>query len=128
MKQMSDLKPCPFCGEEAFYLESYGGWYAQCVESGRDCPDFTGGTTVYCTKEEAAEAWNTRHLPPEVEAVLELIDKLEAANEALQERVTSMEAVVSVMEQIKLMTAPSCVPTPIETIHELAVKALKGVK
>ena len=58
---MTDLKPCPFCGEE--YLIDYGimggtmeGFdYVQCVNCGAEIHSVHNGNHI-----EAVEAWNMR--------------------------------------------------------------------
>ena len=51
---MTDLKPCPFCGEKIIGLHGVG--YAIFVQ----CP-FCGATfPMFDTVEEAIEAWNRR--------------------------------------------------------------------
>jgi hypothetical protein len=63
---MSELKKCPFCGNEADISDGgYSGekWLVRCI-SGRadndlpECPAAEGAT--YKTKEEAIKAWNKR--------------------------------------------------------------------
>jgi Lar family restriction alleviation protein len=59
---MSELKPCPFCGEPAFHdidpdiPEGYGQHYIAC----EFC---TGNVDGHNSYEDAAEAWNTRAQP-----------------------------------------------------------------
>lgn len=54
------LKPCPFCGGEAYLLnESNCMVYVKC----KVCKVETGGVHVeagYCANDKAAEAWNKR--------------------------------------------------------------------
>jgi len=62
--KMSQLKPCPFCGGEAWirsfrtYIESIHGigikFYVNCTDCGIDGP----GT--HFTESDAANAWNRR--------------------------------------------------------------------
>lgn len=62
---MSELKPCPFCGGEAFVEdegvgtepERYWVWH----ERRNGC--FVEGTGCYEIESEAIEAWNTRYQP-----------------------------------------------------------------
>ena len=71
---MIELKPCPFCGEEAHIVSDYSSEYAKTRWSlWHECEGHEGGsagygsvlrpwfeTPWYDTEEEAAEAWNTR--------------------------------------------------------------------
>lgn len=51
---MTDLKPCPFCGEkEAIRLTSWGLWRCWCVKCLAK-----GADELY--KKDAIEAWNRR--------------------------------------------------------------------
>lgn len=52
---MSELKPCPFCGDLDPYVsgDDWNGWYVVCSGCGAD------GSTE-STKAEAIDAWNTR--------------------------------------------------------------------
>ncbi|MFC1567336.1 Lar family restriction alleviation protein [Thermodesulfobacteriota bacterium] len=62
---MSELKPCPFCGEEVkthwrmYYYYDYPTkeYYAMCLY--HKCP-VKPKTMYYLTEEEAIKAWNTR--------------------------------------------------------------------
>lgn len=70
----NDLKPCPFCGGEAYIRNSAGGWYVRCANKKRDyLPLMYEGSPYYpaCflahtksygyeTKEQAITAWNQR--------------------------------------------------------------------
>ena len=69
--QMSDLKPCPFCGGDAKLRHDYssesGGWYViDCLHHGcmrSERSEWEGqqvSTGWRKTKSEATEAWNTR--------------------------------------------------------------------
>jgi hypothetical protein len=48
---MNELKPCPFCGSEA-YITQDQGWQVNC----KVCCE----TSWYNTPQEAIEAWNRR--------------------------------------------------------------------
>ena len=53
---MSELKPCPFCGSEAFIVHfTQNACYVKC-----DNHDCMASQKVYGTEAEAIEAWNTR--------------------------------------------------------------------
>lgn len=54
-----ELKPCPFCGSEA-YIDGYlsGGFFVMCADDTNDC--FQPITNKYDSVEEAEEAWNKR--------------------------------------------------------------------
>lgn len=53
----SELKPCPFCGEEATIRESSCGINEYCI-----CCDECACFTPFCEEDDeaAAELWNTR--------------------------------------------------------------------
>ena len=58
---MAELKPCPFCGGEAFaanfeYATAEGYWKMWAVE----CPKCGCQSGEFDTKGEAIEAWNRR--------------------------------------------------------------------
>ena len=53
---MSDLKPCPFCGGEAFTYSMETWW----VSHACDCLGKYIGTKEHQTESEAIAAWNSR--------------------------------------------------------------------
>lgn len=56
---MENLKPCPWCGSMPEIIDDGDGYYYYaCLNL--SCP-FGPSGKVYATKEEATEAWNTRH-------------------------------------------------------------------
>lgn len=65
---MIDLKPCPFCGEEAKTHQVFNPWSEEpswvvgCDGSyGSGCPGYIWKLTpVYLTEEQAVKAWNRR--------------------------------------------------------------------
>ena len=60
-EEMSDLKPCPFCGCEArLFLLWESGWEGKSVVQcmGSDCGAMTGG--LHFRAERAIEIWNRR--------------------------------------------------------------------
>ena len=68
---MSELKPCPFCGEKAEIKESwvYKGLYAVGCTNEGGCPakneeqDEQGGFSIeFKSRQEAIDNWNTRPL------------------------------------------------------------------
>ena len=70
------LKPCPFCGGTKLY-------YFKGKSYGLECAHCGAGLSGYKTKEEAAEAWNTRKeqtqrltLKEHICAVMEILDKM----------------------------------------------------
>lgn len=55
---MSELKPCPFCGEEEIERDTemcYGG-----MHYGVFCSNCGASTDLYTSVERAEEAWNRR--------------------------------------------------------------------
>ena len=55
---MSELKPCPFCGEmPIIHGEESGDYYIECINVGCAC---LPTSCFYETKEQAIEAWNRR--------------------------------------------------------------------
>lgn len=57
---MSELKPCPFCGStrvSGVTLSNKSLMFREFV----DCEDCGASTTTHATKQEAVDAWNTRH-------------------------------------------------------------------
>ena len=75
----NELKSCPFCGGEA-------------RDAGSSLP---GQVNIWCKNQptkcsnrsiyKSTKAWNTRHLPPEVEEVLEAAREFEKKNRDLQQ-------------------------------------------
>jgi Lar family restriction alleviation protein len=60
-EKKSELKPCPFCGEEAAIIRNDIGLFVGCFNT--DCPIGPATSTYvdgYDTEAEAIEAWNTR--------------------------------------------------------------------
>lgn len=72
---MAELKPCPFCGEEAViqWIEPHTHTVTTFI------PDYEGGAFIECTgctaaisgktKQETITAWNTRAAEPEPKAL-----------------------------------------------------------
>jgi hypothetical protein len=67
---MSELKPCPFCGGKAEYIEDDGNHhYAECEDCGTSRGGFAYTPTEFRTlgiegiRERTSEAWNTRAAP-----------------------------------------------------------------
>lgn len=54
---MTELKPCPFCGNEDIRVERIYNYYEVI------CSDCLSRTEEYPTKEEAIEVWNNRPSP-----------------------------------------------------------------
>jgi Lar family restriction alleviation protein len=68
---MEELKPCPFCGDEA-ELKYCGSNYYEV-----DCRGCGGSTGIQNSKEEAVALWNTRtcnHTDEEYDRLQELCD------------------------------------------------------
>lgn len=64
---MSELKPCPFCGGEAFVridvaLNPTQARYNVGCDKNSYCHGWYGHSRYYNTEAEAAAAWNTRHV------------------------------------------------------------------
>lgn len=62
---MDKLKPCPFCGGKAKFIDlgiegEFHDWDVECAECGivMMCPGREGGDVT--TKKEAVAAWNRR--------------------------------------------------------------------
>lgn len=53
------LKPCPFCGGEAILAEN-----ANSEELLVECCNCYAHTGLYCSEQEAIDAWNRRVSPP----------------------------------------------------------------
>lgn len=60
---MSDLKPCPFCRNEAHIVDDFITFYGQCHNCGA-----TGAVSSY--RSGAIEAWNRRAQPAQAGQVL----------------------------------------------------------
>ena len=58
---MTDLKPCPFCGGESeIETEECSGYDVVCKTN--DCFMDKGGGGIFDTEQEAIKAWNTRYV------------------------------------------------------------------
>ena len=87
---MSELKACPFCGQEAeindwWRSESGTVYYVRCTGEvkGTGCRISTG---AYRTPEEAKQAWNTRPLES---ALLSRAEKAEEKVKELEDNIIS---------------------------------------
>lgn len=61
--QVTELKPCPFCGSKAVYYNSDsqgGGVEINCTNE--VCPMVVKSLYIYKSKKAAARAWNTRSI------------------------------------------------------------------
>ena len=57
---MEELKPCPFCGSEAFFW-NLGYEHGEKISCENDCVTMPPRHDVWFTnREEAIKAWNTR--------------------------------------------------------------------
>jgi Lar family restriction alleviation protein len=57
---MNLLKPCPFCGENA-YIEADEGFHKlENYEYGVYCTSCSAGTGIYHSESDAIAAWNLR--------------------------------------------------------------------
>lgn len=116
-----ELKPCPFCGEEAkivdcsYYHEKKKSWCAMCGN-----PSCFAYTEAHKTKSLAKERWNKR---PIEEALQKRIEELEDENGRLREALKEIAEFAN-DEYGKRIPAPSCVK--FMTIKRYAEKALKG--
>lgn len=53
----SELKPCPFCGEQPYVLKTFPGFVVKCW----NCKNaMTVGTTPRTTRQHAINVWNQR--------------------------------------------------------------------
>ena len=57
-----ELKPCPFCGGEAYFVASgwKPGWFDIDHDAGVGCPLGEGLDIIWDNKPEARDVWNTR--------------------------------------------------------------------
>lgn len=60
-----ELKPCPFCGEMAFWDSEFSGIYCKCGAE----------FTFFKTDKEAAERWNTRPIEDSLRAEKSVCEK-----------------------------------------------------
>ena len=74
MSEKVELSPCPFCGGEAVIDKSNGQFYVE-HNKNTHCPIFD--TFCFDVEAHAIGQWNTRHLPPSVEEVLEAARRCE---------------------------------------------------
>ena len=78
MTKSDELKPCPFCGDEATTDKYEGEWYlSHKPKKGKCCPADDG----HKTKAKATAAWNTRHSPVTPEEAREALNYLEGSKE-----------------------------------------------
>ena len=115
-----ELKPCPFCGEEAkivdcSYYHEKKSWCAMCGN-----PSCFAYTEAHKTKSLAKERWNKR---PIEEALQKRIKELEDENGRLRKALKEIAEFAN-NEYGKRIPAPSCVE--FMTIKRYAEKALKG--
>jgi hypothetical protein len=74
---MSELKPCPFCGEKARTIPLIGNNTSFGVEcSNEDCPANHINQTWY-TLSDAVSAWNRRYQEPNEPLTLEQLRKMD---------------------------------------------------
>ncbi len=115
---MSELKPCPFCGDEAVIEqldEDYNDeWCIYCLNSDGECK-MQPCTQIYETQEDAIEAWNTRALTPAQEHAEELalllFDLLFACLcGSLQEKQTLLDRAEALLSDIKLQELQEKIP------------------
>lgn len=65
MNEVKLIKPCPFCGSKQIGVMARNDHPNLPLMYGVTCYDCQAGSCQFFrTKEEAIEAWNTRHEPP----------------------------------------------------------------
>lgn len=76
---MNELKPCPFCGNEAKEHAAFSsgiiskvGVYVECSSCGASTSTFWKGEQ----QQQAVNAWNTRACECDIEGVLDTIDDM----------------------------------------------------
>lgn len=75
MTDAPKLKPCPFCGGDASLFEDYGhstAWEVGCFNG--DC--LIKPNVWEKTKAATIAAWNARHTPPEVQALVDALRQI----------------------------------------------------
>lgn len=55
---MTELKPCPFCGEKASLKINFSNYYIECVSIG--CLMLVQTKNIHKSRTVAIKAWNTR--------------------------------------------------------------------
>lgn len=84
---MTELKPCPFCGNEAeihsWYIKGVANrlhYRARCKSCGCECRNNLG----YRTAKKATEIWNRRKL---IDKIVEQLENLEKRNRELEDAI-----------------------------------------
>ena len=67
---MMELRECPFCGKAGWLRGNGSEWWIECTH----CE--ARGEWYNTHGDDAADAWNTRHTPPEVERLVEAVGNL----------------------------------------------------
>lgn len=57
---MAELKPCPFCGGEAKFVDCGGVWCAIICEKCNATTDCIMSSTQYAAREKVIKLWNRR--------------------------------------------------------------------
>ena len=76
---MDNLKPCPFCGGEAYYSYNDGSWYVACFDCGSK--EFESMAFSYPPismkerRDEAIKRWNKRAFEPKTAVWQQLYGK-----------------------------------------------------
>lgn len=91
--QLPELKPCPFCGNGAYFYESHPAgqpweWGISCDNN--DCPMGMDGFPRGYSADGVARAWNARPPAVPVEALRELLSDSFSGEDELRGRISEL--------------------------------------